>query len=201
MTTSNEGFVLDLHVVGRHQVITEARGHVQNVLRPTTEVIEHELEGSQARLVGLGLLRGEDFMERCAELVDVGHDLLVHRIGENHQRNLVGNFCQTSWNISMGAPRRYGVVVELTFAPVLDTPTLTDARQGGLDDLIIRPPVTHNLIQTIGGEVLDELIHLLKRDTIGEQFARHVSHLKVGQRAIAVKGNKLGSKKAHECGP
>ncbi|MNH93591.1 hypothetical protein D3C73_461950 [compost metagenome] len=101
----------------------------------------------------------------------------------------------------MRTPSRYGVVVELAFTFVLDTPTLADPRQGGLDNLIIWPPVTHHLIQAIGGEVLDELIHLLKRDTIGEQFARHVSHLKVGQRAIAVKGNKLGSKKAHECGP
>ena len=163
--------------------------------------VELELEGSQARLLGLSLLGSEDFMERRAELVDVGHDLLVHRVGENHQGNLVGDFRQASWHVGVRAPRRYGVVVELAFAPVLDTPTLADARQGGLDNLIIGPPVPHHLIQAIGGEVLDELIHLLGRDTIGEQFARHVSHLKVGQRAVAVKGNKLGSKKAHECSP
>ncbi|MCY1465066.1 hypothetical protein D9M71_831680 [compost metagenome] len=101
----------------------------------------------------------------------------------------------------MRTPRRYGVVVELAFAPILDPPTLADSCQGGLENLIIRPPVTHHLIQTIGREVLDELIHLLGSDTIGEQLARHSSHLEVGQRAVAVKGNKLGSKKAHECSP
>ncbi|MNL20217.1 hypothetical protein D3C87_1414540 [compost metagenome] len=174
---------------------------MQDVFRAAVEVVEHVLERRQTRFVGLGLLGGKDLVERCAEHVDVGHDLAVAGIGENHQGDFVGDLRKTSRNIGMRAPGWHSIVINLTLVTIFDAPTLAGASQCGFDDFIIRPPVTHHLIQTIGGKVLNELIHLLKRDTISEQLARHVPHLKVGQRAVAVKGNKLGSKKAHECGP
>ncbi|MCY1433357.1 hypothetical protein D9M71_493840 [compost metagenome] len=197
MATGDEGLVLDLHVFGRHQVVAEARRNVQHVFRTAAEVVEHVLEGLQARLVGLGLLGGEDLVERHAQLVDVGHDLFVHRVGEDHQRDLVGDLRQAGRHVGMRAPGRHGVVVQLSFAAILDAPALAQARHGGIENFIIWPPVTHHLIQAISGEILDELVHLLRSDAIGEQLAGQRAHLEVGQRAVAVEGDVLGAHEAH----
>src|SRR5450830_1230502 len=67
MASGNKRLVFDFHVMGRHQVITEAGRHMQDVFRAATEVIEHELERCQTRLVGLRLLSGEYLVERRAE--------------------------------------------------------------------------------------------------------------------------------------
>ena len=77
VATSDEGLVLDLHVVGRHQVVTEAGGHMQDVFRAAVEVIEHVLKRRQTWFVGLCLFGSEDFVKRCTEFFDVGHDLAI----------------------------------------------------------------------------------------------------------------------------
>ncbi|MNC41650.1 hypothetical protein D3C75_904250 [compost metagenome] len=174
---------------------------MQHVLRTAAKVVEHEFEGLQARLVGLGLLGSEDLVEGHAQLVDVGHDLFVHRVREDHQRDLVSDFRQAGRHVGMRAPGRYGVVVELSFAAVFDTPALAQARHGGIENFIIWPPVTHHLIQAISGEILDELVHLLGTDAIGEQLAGQRAHLEVGQGAVAVEGDVLGAHEAHRDSP
>ncbi|MNP06074.1 hypothetical protein D3C76_980450 [compost metagenome] len=136
-------------------------------------------------------------MERCAELVDVGHDLAVAGIGENHQRNLVGDFRQAGRYIRVRAPGWHGVVIELTFFAVGNSPALASACQGRLENFVIRPPVTHDLVQAIGREILDELIHLLRWNAVSEQLARHRAHVEIGQRTVAVERNEFGAKKAH----
>ena len=80
---------LDAEVVGGHQVVAERRRHMRDVLRPAAERVEHVLEAVHPRLVAAGLLGGEDRVERRAELLDVRHDLAVHRVREDHQRDLL----------------------------------------------------------------------------------------------------------------
>src|SRR6185312_12386314 len=72
VATCHERLVANTHIIGRHQIITRAVGYVQDVFRPTTQVIQHVFESLQAWLVGASLLRRENLMERCAEL---GHVL------------------------------------------------------------------------------------------------------------------------------
>src|ERR1700712_1782835 len=64
VAASDKCLVLDFHVVGREQVVTEAGRHMKDVVRAATQVIEHEFKRRQARLVGLSLFSGEDLVKR-----------------------------------------------------------------------------------------------------------------------------------------
>nr|GEZ27367.1 hypothetical protein [Tanacetum cinerariifolium] len=170
---------------------------MQDVFRAAAEVVEHELERGQTWLVGLRLFGGEDLVERRAELVDVGHDLAVAGIGEDHQGNLVGDLRQTGRHVGMGTPGRHCVVIQLAFITVLDAPTFAGSGQGGLENDVVRLPVAHYLIEPVGRKVFDELVHLFRLDAVGKELAGHGAHVEVGERAVAVERNEFGTKKAH----
>jgi len=77
MATRHEDFVTNPQIMSRHQVVTGARGNVEDVLRTATQMIKHVLEGLQARLVGLSLLSRVHRMKRRTELCHVVLDLIV----------------------------------------------------------------------------------------------------------------------------
>lgn len=51
---------------------------MRDVLRPASEAVQHVLERTEARLVGLRLLRRTDTVEGRPQLIDICHDLIVH---------------------------------------------------------------------------------------------------------------------------
>src|SRR6195256_6778628 len=106
MATSHEDFVTNPQIVGRHQVVTGARGNVQDVLRAAAQVIEHVLESLQARLVRLRLLRREYGMKRRAELRYIVLDLTVRGVGQNYEGNVGCDPRKRFGDIRMRTPRR-----------------------------------------------------------------------------------------------
>ncbi len=156
--------------------------------------IEHELERLQARLVGLGHLRGIYAVERRAQHVHVAVDLVVRGIGEDHERNLRGHLGKARRHVGMRTPGRHGVIVALGLVvEILEVPLLAQPADRVLQYLLVRLPVAQHLVETVGREIGDELLHAIGRHAIGEHLAGHLPHAETRERAVAVEGDVLGT--------
>jgi hypothetical protein len=58
-----------------------------------------------------------------------------------------------------------------------------------VDDIGIGLPVAEDLIEPVGGEILDELQHLRFIHPVSVEVARRFRHLEVGQGTVAVEGD------------
>ncbi|CAG9225489.1 hypothetical protein PSP6_50023 [Paraburkholderia tropica] len=188
----HEGLVLDAHVVGRHEVVTEARRHVQHVFRVAVELVEHVFEGLAQRLVRLRLLGRVDLVERRAELGDVAVDLLVGGIRKNHELVFRRETRETFRRVRVRAPRGHRVV-NLQRGCFLErhARALAGTANRIHHHVAIRLPCAEHLVQTIAAEELHELVHLGGIELVAVELARGLAHLEVGQRAVAVEGDVL----------
>lgn len=91
MAAVDPDLVLDAEIMCGHEIVTEGGRHVQDFLRAATEHVEHIFESLEMRFVGLCLFGRINGVERCAEFCDIRHDLCVHGVGQNNQRNLLGD--------------------------------------------------------------------------------------------------------------
>jgi hypothetical protein len=121
-------------------------------------------------------------------------DLVVGGVRQDHQRDLLGHLGQSLWHVGMRVPGGHRVVVGLAVGvEVLDLPLLAQAANGVLEHDLVGLPVAQHLVETVGGKVGDELLHLLGRDAVGKQLARQLAHAEARERAVAIEGDVLGA--------
>lgn len=77
------------------------------------------------------------------------------------------------------------------------TIALAGARQSIVNDLCVRLPVVHDLIQTIGGKILDEFLHFRFSQTISVEIAGSLCHLEMNERAVAIESDVFGAEDGH----
>lgn len=77
------------------------------------------------------------------------------------------------------------------------TVALAGARQGVMDNFGVRLPVMHDLVQAIGREVLDELLHLGLAQTITIEIAGSFCHLEMNQRTVAIESDVFRAEDGH----
>ena len=124
--------------IGMH-VVAGVGGDVQEVLRLGIQGVQHVLERLVARLVGLGLLGGEDGVEVSAELGNADVQEAGVRVGQSHQLVVVAHELQRGRHVLVGNPAANSVSERCAGAfgrP--NAPALADPVKGILKDLLIR---------------------------------------------------------------
>ena len=150
MSARDEDLVSNPQIVGRHQVVTGARGNVQDVLRAAAQMIEHVLESLQARLVRLRLLRREYGVKRRAELRYIVLDLIVRGVGQNYEGNVGCDPRQWFRDVRVRGPRRNcRVDAPCLVIAILDLPTASGALHRAADHVFVRLPGTQHFVASI----------------------------------------------------
>ena len=163
---------------------------MQDVLRAAAKHVEHVFEGLHPGFVGLGLFGRIYGMEGRAELSDVRHDLGVHGVGQDDQRDLLRDPGKARRHVRMRTPARHPGVDHLGILfPERHPVTPAGPLQRIVDHLVIGLPVAEDLVQPVGGEVPDELEHRRLVHAIAVEIARRLRHLEIDQRAVAVEGD------------
>ena len=122
----------------------------------------------------------------------------VHRIGENDQRDFLGDLGKTCRHIRMRPPGRHPLVDEPgILVRERDTVSLTGPLQRIVNHIGIGLPVAEDLVQAVGGKILDELQHLRFIHAVSIEVARGFRHLEVGQCAVAVEGDEFRAEGRH----
>ena len=171
---------------------------MQDVFRPAAQHVEHVFEGLEARLVGLRLLGGVDGMERRAELFDIGHDLRVHCIRQDDERDFLRDLGETGRNVRMRPPGRHALIDHLRVLRLeRDAIDLAGPLQRIVDHLGVGLPVAEDLVEPVGGEIADEGQHPGFFHAIAIEVAGGLPHLETGQRAVAVEGDEFRAKGRH----
>src|SRR5947209_1744791 len=130
------------------------------MLRPAAEGIEHELEGPQTRLIRLRLFGGQYGVKGRAQLVDIGPDLAVGSVGEDDQRQDLGELRQGRWDVRVRSPARHRLNDSLCVGRIEgDAPAPAGPLQRAMQHLWIRLPRAEYLVEAIGSEVFEEACH------------------------------------------
>ncbi len=126
---------------------------MRHILRPAAENLEHALEAVHLRLVAAHFLRRDDLVERRAELRDIVRDLVLHRIREDHERDLLRDFRQPRRHIRVRAPGGHLMIdLQRIFGSELHAMLAAGALQRIVHHLRIGLPGPEHLIQAIGRE-------------------------------------------------
>jgi hypothetical protein len=141
-------------------------------------------------------------VERRAELFDIRHDLRIHRVRQDDQRDLLGDLGKAGRHVRMRAPGRHPLIDHLRgLVPELDAVALAGPFERIVHHLGIGLPVAENLVKAIGGEVPHELGHARLVQLLAVEVARGFRHLEIGQRAVAVEGDVFRTEGRHALHP
>ena len=152
------------------------------------------LEGLAVRLVGAGLLGGDDVVELDADVLDVPRDQVVVRVGDD--RNLVLGLQRTQGVRHFGEGTEggdgldQGVAVGLA---VLQAVQAHGVAQAGVQDLVVGAVGLQNGLETHDTEVVEELvdIQVVQIEPVLDDLQGRGAELEVDQSRIRVEGDDL----------
>jgi hypothetical protein len=160
---------------------------VHEVLRAAAEGIKHVLESLEPRLVSLRLFRGQHRVKRRAQLVDIESDLGVGGIGEDDQRQDLGQLRQRRRDVRVRSPAWHRLDDRLCVGRIEgDTPAPAGPLQRAMQHLWIRLPRAEHLVEAIGGEVFEKGCHPVRPHSARKPVTGDIADPVIDERAVAV---------------
>ena len=93
MPPFNVGAVANPHIVGRHEIVAQARRDMQQMRRVAAQLVDHVFKGVQPWFIRLGLFGCVDGLKRRAEFCHIMVDLAVSGVGENDKGKFLRQCC------------------------------------------------------------------------------------------------------------
>jgi hypothetical protein len=156
--------------------------------------LERVLEGLPVRLVGAGLLGGDDVVELHADVLDVACDQVVVGVGDDGDLVLGLELPQGVRDLRERAEGGDGVDQGVAVGgAVLQAVQAHGVAQAGVQDLVVRPVGLQDGLEAHDAEVVQELVdvQVVQVQPVLQDLQGGGAELEVDQGAVGVEGDDL----------